>query len=110
MGMRVVRPSLRVGQLGEAQLPDVARECRLGDDESLLRQRLPQLVLTLDPPLADDAEDRGMALDLHDPTGSARYTSRPPRKVAITPSRPDFSAPSAGDDAAAEQSNTTQSP
>ena len=57
MGVRVVGPALGIGQLGEAQLPDVAGEGRLGDDEPLLRQGLPQLVLALDPPLANDAEN-----------------------------------------------------
>jgi len=43
--MGVVRAALGVGQLGQAELADVAGERRLGDDEALGRERLAQLVL-----------------------------------------------------------------
>ena len=65
MGMGVERTALRIGQLGEAELADVARERGLGDDESLGGERLAQLVLALDAPLPDDPQDGGVTLDLH---------------------------------------------
>ena len=77
VGVRVVGASLRIGQLGETQLPDIAGEGCLGDHDSFRRQCFAQLVLTLDPPVSDDAQDHGVTLDLH--TGrSSRCTSFPP--------------------------------
>ena len=94
MRVRVVRPVLGIRQLGQAQLADVARERRLGDGVSLSRERLPEIFLVLDAPLAHDPEDRRLALDLHAPVLS--NTCRPPSQVATTASGALFMTCSAG--------------
>ena len=56
---------LGVGELGEAQLPDVAGQRRLGDGIALRRKRLPQVFLIVDTSLAHDPQNRRLALHFH---------------------------------------------
>src|SRR6266849_2439133 len=62
---RVVRPAVRRGHLGEAQLADVPGEGRLGDAEPLRLEQLSQLLLTRDRLRAYDPQDGRMALGFH---------------------------------------------
>jgi hypothetical protein len=74
MRVSVIRAALRVGQLCQAQLPDIPGQSCLGHYEAVVGQCFAQLVLTLDPALPHNPKDGRMALGLH----SERYTSLPP--------------------------------
>jgi hypothetical protein len=65
MGMGVVCASFRVCKFGESQLPDIARQRRLGDDEAALGECLSELVLVLDSTIADDSKYCGVSLGFH---------------------------------------------
>ena len=54
-----------IGELGEAELADIARERRLGDGEIGGLEGLPELVLAGDALAAYEAENGCMALKLH---------------------------------------------
>jgi len=61
----VVRATVRRRDLGQAQVPDVARQRRLRDVEPLGLEELAQLLLARDGLRADDLEDRGVTLRFH---------------------------------------------
>ena len=76
-GGGVVGATVRGGDLGESQLPDIARQRGLGDIEPFRPQQLPELLLARDAGVADDLQDRGVPLGLHgDESSRGRHDRR----------------------------------
>jgi hypothetical protein len=65
MGMGVVRAAPGIGQLGQSQLSNVARQGGLGNHEAFISQSLAETVLAFDATIPHDSQDSGMTLSLH---------------------------------------------